>query len=715
MRTNIIVGMIALAGWAAWAEEAVLPGTFEFQLGGATVTTLAERQQTIGKEILIGATDDILKRYAPGGSVSNAVNAFLVRAAGKTVLVDTGLGLKLLDNLKSAGVGAGDIDAVLITHMHRDHIGGLLRGGVAVFTNATVYIARREFEHWKQKGTDAQIIADAYAGRFRLFHPQKLEDGKPAQLVRGVTAFAADGHTPGHTVFLVEGQTKKLLIWGDLTHAALLQIPHPEVAVTYDVDAAQAVESRKRVLAYVATNEIHYVGGMHVAYPGVAYLWQQKETNTCYATPVDYTCTNASGTEVFVRSDGYRTEKQYVTEGPAKGQIKRLTEMNTHQQGLWWQITDHTYDEAGWPLRTEKNLYGVGSEKPQESEESIFFPKSKMTHYIKATRRSGEILYTVFNERWQVVAYVSGEGKLTKEVKPGNDQYWAPLLKGETPDQARARLAQAAQDKQVAETRRAAEEKAADEAAAKAIAASAPLRPFVFPKTIADALPADLDSALPKGLTNVLATVKKAHFMSMRNMTLLSAELMPLLKDRYKTSVAVSVVDESGQPVSGAQVALQEIRMLADACDIGYAQNMGRVSERWEPMACVQTADANGQTAFKEISRFSFYHLAGQLFYMGKMPAANLRASVKAEGFEEVSRDFSNVDRETLALAKQAAAILAGAADDPEVKLEGDDGRAKQAHASARLAKTFYVPEENRHDAVQVKVVLKRRALPREG
>ncbi|HNX33389.1 MAG TPA: MBL fold metallo-hydrolase [Kiritimatiellia bacterium] len=713
MRTNIIVGMIALAGWAAWAEEAVLPGTFEFQLGGATVTTLAERQQTIGKEILIGATDDILKRYAPGGSVSNAVNAFLVRAAGKTVLVDTGLGLKLLDNLKSAGVGAGDIDAVLITHMHRDHIGGLLRGGVAVFTNATVYIARREFEHWKQKGDDAQIIADAYAGRFRLFHPQKLEDGKPAQLVRGVTAFAADGHTPGHTVFLVEGQTKKLLIWGDLTHAALLQIPHPEVAVTYDVDAAQAVETRKKILAYVATNEIHYVGGMHVAYPGVAYLWQQKETNTCYATPVDYTCTNASGTEVFVRSDGYRTETERVAEGPAKGQVKRFKE--TDERGTWWRITDHTYDEEGWPLRSEKNLYYAGIEKPQESEESIFFPKSKKTHYIRNTRRSGEILYTVFNERWQVVAYVSGEGKLTKEVKPGNDQYWAPLLKGETPDQARARLAQAAQDKQAAETRRAAEEKAADEAAAKAIAASAPLRPFVFPKAIADALPADLDGALPKGLTNVLATVKKAHFMSMRNMTLLSAELMPLLKDRYKTGVKVSVVDEGGKPVSGAQVALKEIRLLGDSADIDRAYGSGRISDSWEPMSRTLPVNADGQALFADIPRLSFFYLARSLFYMGKMPEANLRASVKAEGYEDAACEFCNVDRETLALAKQTVSILAGAADDPEVKLEGDDGRAKQAYASAKLAKTFFVPEENRHDVVQVKVVLKRRALPREG
>lgn len=704
MKTNVIVGMIALAGWAAWAEEATLPGTFEFQLGGATVTTLAERQQPVGKEILIGATDEILKRCAPGGSVSNAVNAFLVRVAGKTVLVDTGLGLKLLDNLKSAGVGAGDIDAVLITHLHRDHVGGLLRGGTAVFTNATVYIARREFEHWAQKGDDAQKIADAYAGRFRLFHPQKLEDGKPAQLVRGVTAFAADGHTPGHTVFLVEGQTKKLLIWGDLTHAALLQIPHPEVAVTYDVDAAQAVESRKRVLAYVATNEIHYVGGMHVAYPGVAYLWQQKETNTCYAAPVDYTYTNASGTEIFVRSDGYRTETQYVTEGPAKGQVKRLTES---RDASYRQITEHTYDEEGWPVKVEKKLYLPGVEKAQETEETAYFPKSKTAHYIRKMNRSGDVHYTVFNERWQVVAYVSGEGKLTQEVKPGNEKYWAPLLKGETPDQARARLAKAAQDK--ADT-----ERAADEAVAKVIAASDPVIPFVLPKTIMDALPAGLDDALPKGLPEALATIKKAHFMSERGLMQLSKELEPLLKDRYKTGVSVSVVDEGGKPVSGAQVTLKQIRLLGDSADIDRAYGSGRISDNWEPMSRTLPVNAAGQVLFADVPRFSSFYLARSLFYMGKMPEANLRASVKAEGFEAAACEFCNVDKETLALAKQTVSILAGAADDPDVKLEGDDGRAKQAYASAKLAKTFCVPEENRHDVVQVKVVLKKRTTPKK-
>lgn len=689
---------MCLVSLAGLADEAVLPGTFVFPLGNATVTMLAERQQTIGKEILIGAPEDVLKRYAPEGSVPNAMNAFLVNIGGKAVLVDTGLGLKLLDNLKSAGVAAGDIEAVLITHMHRDHVGGLLCGGAAVFTNATVYIARREFEHWKQKGNDAQKIAGAYAGRFRLFHPQELDARNPAPLVRGITAFAASGHTPGHTVFLVEGQTKKLLIWGDVTHATPVQVPHPEVAVTYDVDPAQAIETRKKIFAYVATNQFHYVGGMHIAYPGVASLWQQKETNTYYAAPVDYTYTNASGTAIFVRSDGYRTETEKVAEGPAKGQVKRLKETNRY--GQWWQITDNTYDADGWPVRSEKNLYFPDKAGPQKSEETFNFPQSKQIHYKKSQER-GDTRYTVFNRRWEFVATVSGDGKLIKEEKPGNEKYWAPLLKGDTPDEARARLAKVERD-------RADKEKAADEAVAKVIAASGPVKPFVFPKAITDALPADLDGALPKGMPEALATIKKAHFMSERGLTQLSKELTPLLKDRYKTSVKVSVVDEGGQPVTGAQVTLKEIRLLGDSADIDRAYGSGRISDNWEPMSRALPVNADGQALFEEVTRFSFLQLARSLFYMGKMPEPNLRASVKAEGYEETSCAFCNVDRETLALAKQTAAILAGAADDPDVRLEGDDGRAKQAYASGKLAKSIVVPEENRYEPVKVKIVLKR-------
>lgn len=701
-RGFVWLGFIAVMVTAAGASA--LPGTFDYALGNVKVTTLVERQQAIGNEILIGATDEALRHYAPEGAVSNAVNAFLVRVDGKNILVDAGLGFRLLDNLASAGVGAGEVDVVLLTHMHRDHIGGLLRDGAAVFTNATVYVARREFEYWRQKGDAAQKIGAAYGERLRLFDPQELGTEKPEPLMGGVTAFAAYGHTPGHTVFLVEGQRgKKLLIWGDIVHAATVQTPHPEVAVTYDVDPAQAVATRWRIFESVVKNEIRYVGGAHLAYPGVAYLWRDEKEGKYHLAAADYTYTDeASGKVISVRSDGYRTETEHVKEGAARGKVKRL--METNERGSYWQTTEHTYDADGWPTRKERNLYLPGSENPVESEETVYYPQSTVAHYNREIGRDGKVAYSVFNRKWEFVATVSGDGKLTREEKAGNEACWEPLLKGENAKEALARLAKAAQDA-------ADEEAAATDETMRKIAATGPIKRFVFPKAIEDALPADLDAALPAGLLEFIAGIRKGYFMSERGLMLLSAELTPFFKDLRPPDVTVTVVDEEGRPVSGARVTLKEIRLLSDAADIEHTKARGRRPERWEPMTKTALTDADGQAVFRETGDFSFLRLGFLLFYKGIMPEPTLNAHARAEGYEEASRDFCNIDKRTLALAKHAASVLAGVADDPEFQIEGDQsGRAKQAYVSGRLAKTIHVPEENRHDGVRVRMVLKRPA-----
>ncbi|GHT01157.1 MBL fold metallo-hydrolase [Bacteroidia bacterium] len=247
--------------------QAVETGT---KVGEARVHLLSEGQQKGKTSILIGATPEMVEKQAPDGTFPNAVNAFLIQFSGKNILVDTGFGKRLFDNLQNLGVVAENIDIVLITHAHGDHIGGMLRDGERAFPNAQVYLSQKEHDYWTSdavKNTNVRQLVAAYKDQLHLFNPAVI--GEPATpLVGGVTAIAAYGHTPGHTMYEVESQGEKLLIWGDLTHAMALQMPYPSVAVTYDVDPAQAVKARLEVLNYVSTNAIP-VAGMHIAYPAV--------------------------------------------------------------------------------------------------------------------------------------------------------------------------------------------------------------------------------------------------------------------------------------------------------------------------------------------------------------------------------------------------------------------------------------------------------------
>ncbi|MDR0832668.1 MAG: MBL fold metallo-hydrolase [Candidatus Symbiothrix sp.] len=247
-------------------------------VGEARVHLLSEGQQKGNTSILIGATPEMIETQAPDGTFPNAVNAFLIQLSGKNMLVDAGFGKRLFDNLQTLDVDAEHIDIVLITHAHGDHIGGMLRDGEKAFPNAQVYMSQKEHDYWTsdavKNNTVRQLIA-VYKDQLNLFNPSVI--GEPATpLIDGVTAIAAYGHTPGHTMYEVESKGEKLWIWGDLTHAMAVQMPYPSVAVTYDVDPAQAVKTRLEVLNYVSKNAIP-IAGMHIAYPSTGAVVKEGD------------------------------------------------------------------------------------------------------------------------------------------------------------------------------------------------------------------------------------------------------------------------------------------------------------------------------------------------------------------------------------------------------------------------------------------------------
>lgn len=278
--TLLILSVIFSSGvYAASAQNNYI---YRFPVGEYEVVMLSDSQREGNSSILIGATDEIKRQTMPGGTFPNAVNYFLVITPRKNYIIDTGTGARISENLDAAGVAAADIGAVLLTHLHGDHTGGLRKGEYPMFPNAVLQISAPEFKYWtddnilnampesqRRSFTAVRDVIKLYEKSEPVITPEPLAPA--AGLPDGIHPIAAYGHTSGHTAYLVVSKGEKLLIWGDLTHAMAVQMPYPEISVTYDVDPVMAAGSRLRLLKFAADNKIP-VAGMHIAYPGVGTI-----------------------------------------------------------------------------------------------------------------------------------------------------------------------------------------------------------------------------------------------------------------------------------------------------------------------------------------------------------------------------------------------------------------------------------------------------------
>ncbi|MDR3269192.1 MAG: DUF1080 domain-containing protein [Tannerella sp.] len=272
---NIKIRELKLEGSVAEQENVIT-----FEVGFSRITTLSEGQHDGNSSVLTGATPEMLRTWLPDGTYPGATNVFLIRTPDKNILVDAGYGRRLFDNLQTLEITPGQIDVILITHMHGDHIGGLLQEDRAAFPGAALYLSQAEHDYWTSDQAMQQVASNrrsgflqarkviaAYKDRLHLFTPHEA-GATGAELIPGIQALAAYGHTPGHTAFLITSDGDRLLIWGDLTHATAIQMPCPDVAVVYDTDPVKAVEIRKKIMEYVAANDIP-IAGMHIAFPAV--------------------------------------------------------------------------------------------------------------------------------------------------------------------------------------------------------------------------------------------------------------------------------------------------------------------------------------------------------------------------------------------------------------------------------------------------------------
>ena len=281
----LILFVVALSVNSATARETATneENVITFAVGSYQISTLSEGGGNGKIDFLSGTTEDMLKKYLPDGTFNIQTNAFLVRTGDKNILIDTGYGERnLSENLNSLDVTEDKIDIILLTHMHGDHIGGLLKDGKAVFPNAELYVSQAEHDYWISTDNNANIlnIFEAYKSKLHLFEPADLGSDKQ-NLFAGFQGIKAYGHTPGHTVFMIESEGNRLMVWGDITHATVVQMPHPEVTISFDVNPDEARETRKKIMEYVAKNKIR-IAGMHIVFPSVGDLRVGSEEEGAY-------------------------------------------------------------------------------------------------------------------------------------------------------------------------------------------------------------------------------------------------------------------------------------------------------------------------------------------------------------------------------------------------------------------------------------------------
>jgi glyoxylase-like metal-dependent hydrolase (beta-lactamase superfamily II) len=262
------------------------------RLGDYTMTALSDGSLSAGLDLLTGITlAQAIHLQQQAGFDAQApvsIHCYLLRGHGHTVLVDAGAGgLKgwggeLPHRLRELAIAPGQIDTILLTHAHPDHVGGLLDAeGARHFPNAELLLHRREWAFWQD---DEQMHRASPRARGNFLIARQVFDGYRATLrtfesgevLPGIQAWPLAGHTVGHTGYLLASGGERVLIGGDIVHYPHIQIARPDVSILFDQDPAQAAATRAQALAQ-ACAEKWLIAGMHLGGTGFARIEREAD------------------------------------------------------------------------------------------------------------------------------------------------------------------------------------------------------------------------------------------------------------------------------------------------------------------------------------------------------------------------------------------------------------------------------------------------------
>ncbi len=278
---------------------AATPQFYRFKLGGFEVTTLLDATRvmdgphpTFGMDQSPEAVAELAAaNYLPSDKMVNGFTPVLVNTGQDLVLFDTGLGGSngtLPDQLAAAGYSPDQVDIVVITHMHGDHIGGLMTDGQPTFANARYVTGQAEYDFWS---ADERLSGPTENGaKLVRSNVVPLADKttfleEEGEVVSGINGIETFGHTPGHMSYHIESEGKRLLIWGDVANHFVVSIQRPDWHVGFDMDKDKAAQTRKRVFDMAAAERLP-VTGYHMPFPALGFI--EKTGDSYRWVPMSY-------------------------------------------------------------------------------------------------------------------------------------------------------------------------------------------------------------------------------------------------------------------------------------------------------------------------------------------------------------------------------------------------------------------------------------------
>jgi glyoxylase-like metal-dependent hydrolase (beta-lactamase superfamily II) len=287
--TALTFPIVISPAFAAAPIQKLQSGYLHFMIGKFEVTAISDGTVDLPIDRLLSQpaekTKAELSRSFLADPTETSVNAYLINTGDRLILVDTGAGQlfgptlgKLVANIRAAGYAIDQIDDIVLTHLHPDHVGGMMANGEMVFPKATIHADKADTDYWlsatqqKKDGDNSGNFAGAMASLKPYVQSGQLKPfSGDTEIVPGVKTVAAHGHTPGHVVYEVQSDGRRLYIIGDLIHVAAVQFYKPGVTIGFDSDAKQAEAIRMELFEKIA-RENALVGAAHLSFPGVGHI-----------------------------------------------------------------------------------------------------------------------------------------------------------------------------------------------------------------------------------------------------------------------------------------------------------------------------------------------------------------------------------------------------------------------------------------------------------